>query len=77
MAVIALQVPGHSSYPLSLSILVVIVLVAALAAAVYFIGREYIKVGRRGPGREQPLLLWLWLGLAVLIVIAVVGHNFI
>ena len=77
MAVIALHVPGHSRNPLSLEILVVIVLLAALAAVAYFIGREYVNIGRRGRGRENSLRPWFILGLTILGVIAVVGHNWI
>ena len=39
MGVVALDVPGKSTYPASLQILVVIVLVAAL----YFAAREYFN----------------------------------
>ena len=39
MGVVALYVPGKSTYPASLQILVAIVLVAAL----YFAAREYFK----------------------------------
>jgi hypothetical protein len=74
MAVVALHIPGHSIQPLGLWILLVVVLLAALATAAYFIGREYIKIGRRGPGREQPLRDWFVLGLTVLGVIALVGY---
>jgi hypothetical protein len=75
MAVIALHIPGHSTHALSAEILVVIVLLAALGAAGYFIGREYVNIGRRGPKGEQSLLLWFMLGLMVLGVLALVGHN--
>jgi hypothetical protein len=74
MAVIALHVPGHSTHPVGLGILVVIVLLAALAAVAYFISREYVKIGRRGFGREQPLRDWFMLGLVILGVIALVGR---
>jgi hypothetical protein len=43
MAVIAAPIALQSARPLSLSILVAIVLLAALAAAGYFIGREYVN----------------------------------
>jgi lipopolysaccharide export LptBFGC system permease protein LptF len=43
MAVIAAPIALHSSRPASLSILVVIVLLAALGAAGYFGGREYVN----------------------------------
>ena len=42
MTVIALSVPTHSRYPVSLEILVVIIFLAALAAAGYHLGRKYI-----------------------------------
>ena len=74
MAVLALYVPGHSPRPVGLGILVVIVLLAALAAAAYFIGREYLNIGRRGPGREQSLRPWFMLGLSVLGLIFLVGR---
>jgi hypothetical protein len=66
MGVIALHVPGHSTHPVSLGILVVFVLLAALAAVAYFIGR-------RGSGREQSLQPWFKLGVTILGVIALVG----
>jgi hypothetical protein len=40
----------HSTFPASLGILAVIVLLTAVAAAGYFIGREY--VGRRSSRRN-------------------------
>jgi hypothetical protein len=74
VAVLALRIPGHSIQPVGLWILVVIGLLALLAAAAYFFGREYVTIGRRrGPGREQPLRDWFILGLAILGVIALVG----
>jgi hypothetical protein len=42
MAVMAAPIAMHSTVPLGLGILVVIVLLAALAAIGYFIGREYV-----------------------------------
>jgi hypothetical protein len=52
----------------------VIVLLAGLAAAAYFFGREYVNIGRRGPGREQSLRDWIMLGLTILGVVALVGR---
>ena len=43
MGVIAAPIALQSSRPLSLAILMVIVLLAALGAAGYFIGREYVS----------------------------------
>jgi hypothetical protein len=43
MAIIAAPIAMHSTVPLPLGILVVIVLLAALAATGYFIGREYVN----------------------------------
>jgi hypothetical protein len=43
MAVIAAPIAMHSTVPVGLGILVVIVLLAALAATGYFIGREYVN----------------------------------
>lgn len=42
MAVMAAPIAMHSSFPLSLGILVVVVLLAALVVAGYFIGRMYV-----------------------------------
>lgn len=50
MAVIAAPIAMRSTVPASLAILVVIVLLAALLAAGYFIGREYVN--RRLNGRN-------------------------
>lgn len=74
VGVLALRVPGTGA-PESLQILLAIVLLAALASAVYFIGREYINIGRRGYRREPSVQLWLFLGLTILGVMAFVGHN--
>ncbi len=74
MAVLAAPIAMHSSHPVGVGILLVVVLLAVLAAAAYFIGREYVNVGRRGPGREQSLRPWFTLGLAILGVIALVGR---
>jgi hypothetical protein len=74
MAVLAAPIALHSAHPVGLGILVVIVLLAALAAAAYLIGREYVSIGRRGPGREQSLRPWFTLGVMILGVIALVGH---
>lgn len=74
MAVLALHIPGHSSGPVGLWILVVIALLTVLAAAAYFFGREYVNLGRRGPGRERFLRDWFVLGLAILSVVVLVGH---
>jgi hypothetical protein len=73
MAVLALHIPGHSIRPVGLGFLLVIVLLAALGAVAYFFGREYVNIGRRGPGREQSLRDWFALGLTILGVIALVG----
>jgi hypothetical protein len=43
MAVIAAPIAMQSTYPVGLGILVVLVLLAALAAAGYFGGREYVN----------------------------------
>ena len=51
-----------------------IALLAGLIALAYFFGREYVTIGRRGPGREQALRDWLMLGLTILGVIVVVGR---
>jgi hypothetical protein len=74
MAVLALQIPGHSIRPVGLGLLLVIVLLVALAAVAYFFGREHVNIGRRGPGREQSLRDWLMLGLTILGAIALVGR---
>ncbi len=74
MAVVAAPMAMHSTHPAGLGILLVIVLLAALAAAAYFFGREYVKIGRRGFGREQSLRDWIMLGLTMLGVIALVGR---
>lgn len=73
MGVLALNIPGHSIRPVGLGILLVIVLIAALAAAAYFFGREYVN-GPRGPGRAQSLRDWVMLGLTILGVVALVGR---
>jgi len=52
----------------------VIGLLAALAAVGSFIGRRYVRFGRRGSGREQYLQPWLMLGLTILGAIALVGR---
>jgi hypothetical protein len=70
----ALHIPGHNIQPLSLWILAVTGLLAVLAVAAYFFGREYVNVGRRGPGREQSRRDWFILGLSILAVIALVGR---
>ena len=54
VGVLALYIPGHGP-PASLQILVAIVLLAALASALYFIGREYMNIGRRGYRREPSI----------------------
>ncbi len=74
MAVVALHVPGHSAQPVGLWILAVILLLAALAAVAYFIGREYVPISRRGAGRQQSLRDWSMLGLTILCVIGLVGY---
>jgi hypothetical protein len=43
MAVIAAPIAMQSTFPLGLGILVVIVLLAALVATGYLIGREYVN----------------------------------
>ena len=43
MAVIAASIATRSTFPVGLGILVVIVLLAALVAAGYFGGREYVS----------------------------------
>jgi hypothetical protein len=43
MAVMAAGIGTHSAFPLGLGIFVVVVLLAALAATGYFIGREYVN----------------------------------
>jgi hypothetical protein len=73
MAVLALYVPGHSPRSVGLGILLAIVLLAALAAAAYFVGRQYVSIGRRGHGREQSLRPLFILGLTILGLIALVG----
>lgn len=42
MVEVALSVPAHSRYPVSLEILVVLIFLAAIAAAGYYLGRRYI-----------------------------------
>jgi hypothetical protein len=74
MGVIALRVPGHSASPVGLLILIVIVLVAGSGVVAYFIGREYVHTGWRGPGRGQPLRPWFMSGLTILGVIALIGY---
>jgi hypothetical protein len=74
VALLALNAPGHSSRPAGLGLLLVIVLLAALAAVGYFFSREYLNIGRRGPGREQALRDWVMLGLTILGVIVLVGR---
>lgn len=74
MAVLGLHIPGHSIRPVGLGLLLVIVLLAALVAVAYFFGREYVNIGRRGPGREQSLRDWFMLGLTILGVIVLVGR---
>jgi len=74
MAVLALHIPGHSIRPVGLGFLLVIVLLAAFAAVAYYFGREYVDIGRRGPGREQLLRDWFVLGLTILGVIVLVGR---
>ncbi len=66
MGVIALHIPGHSAQPVGLGILLVIVLLAALGAVAYVIGRG-------GSGRERSRRPWFMLGLTILGVIALVG----
>lgn len=73
MAVLAVPMALHSTHPVGLGVLVVIVLIAAGAAVAYFLGREYVRIGRRGPGREQSLRPWVMLGLTILGMIALVG----
>jgi hypothetical protein len=73
MGVVALTIPGHSIHSLDLGILLVLVLLAGLAAAAYFFGREYVNIRGRGPGREQSLRDLIMLGLAILGVVALVG----
>ena len=43
MVVVAAPIALHSTRPLGLAILVVVVLLGALAAAGYFIGRMYVS----------------------------------
>jgi hypothetical protein len=43
MAVMAAPIAMQSTFPVGLGIFVVVVLLAALAAAGYFIGREYVS----------------------------------
>jgi uncharacterized protein YneF (UPF0154 family) len=43
MAVMAAGIRGSSPFPLSLTFLMVLVLLAALVATGYFIGREYVN----------------------------------
>jgi hypothetical protein len=74
MTVLALHIPGHSVRPVGLGLLLVIVLLAALVAVAYFFGREYVKLGRRGPGREQSLRDLVMLGLTILGGIVLVGR---
>jgi uncharacterized protein YneF (UPF0154 family) len=49
MAVMAAGIGTHSTVPMSLGILVVVVLLAALAAIGYYIGLEYVdrRVNKR------------------------------
>ena len=58
MAVMAAGIGAHSTVPLSLAILMVVVLLTALAAIGYFIGREYVdrRLNRRNwrPGAGVP-----------------------
>jgi hypothetical protein len=70
MAVLAL----HSIRPAGLGFLLVIVLLAALAGVAYLFAREYLNIGRRGPGREQSLRDWFMVGLTILGVIVLVGR---
>jgi hypothetical protein len=43
MAVMAAGIGTHSTFPLGLGIFAVVVLLGALAAVGYFIGREYVN----------------------------------
>jgi hypothetical protein len=74
MAVLAARIAMRSVHPAGLGMLLVLVLVATLAAAAYFVGREYINRGRRAPGREQSLGPWFMLGLMIIGAIALVGR---
>jgi len=74
MAVFAALMAAHSIRPVGLGILLVVVLLVGLAAVASFIGREYVKSGRRGSGREQSLQPWFMLGLTIIGLIALVGR---
>jgi len=43
MAVIAARIATHSTFPVALGMLMVVVLLAALVVAGYFAGREYVS----------------------------------
>jgi hypothetical protein len=74
MAVLAAPIALHSVRPVGVGMLLVLVLLVALGAVAYIIGREYVSTGCNGPRRVHSLRDWYMLSLTILCAIVLIGR---